>query len=157
MSCVCRPEHLPVAHAWFACTLGWEICAEGDGDNRNSCRYANDGECDDGGPEADSSICTYGSDCSDCGLRNLSTGTHEVGNQTEDEVSVEAITTATEEIEETEEAEETEETEDDPAVRTTRSGPADRIRNRRDLRERQDPTDEATENQREVGTPIRRR
>ncbi|XP_070543162.1 extracellular serine proteinase-like [Ptychodera flava] len=35
----------------------------------NTCRYANDGECDDGGDGSLYSICAYGSDCGDCGIR----------------------------------------------------------------------------------------
>ncbi|RVU48848.1 hypothetical protein EA187_05310 [Lujinxingia sediminis] len=36
----------------------------------DSCQYANDGECDDGGPGAAYDVCTYGTDCSDCGSRD---------------------------------------------------------------------------------------
>ena len=36
----------------------------------DTCMYAFDGECDDGGPGADHSVCAYGTDCGDCGLRN---------------------------------------------------------------------------------------
>ena len=39
-----------------------------------SCFTAGDGECDDGGPEALYSICFYGSDCADCGIRGPATG-----------------------------------------------------------------------------------
>ena len=35
----------------------------------NSCQYAYDGACDDGGPNADFSICDCGTDCADCGKR----------------------------------------------------------------------------------------
>ena len=35
----------------------------------NTCEWAGDGECDDGGPGSLYSICEYGSDCSDCGTR----------------------------------------------------------------------------------------
>lgn len=35
----------------------------------NTCTYANDGDCDDGGPGADYSLCDYGTDCGDCGSR----------------------------------------------------------------------------------------
>ncbi len=35
----------------------------------NTCQDAYDGYCDDGGPGSDFSICTYGTDCSDCGVR----------------------------------------------------------------------------------------
>ncbi|HJL09066.1 MAG TPA: hypothetical protein RMH85_11225, partial [Polyangiaceae bacterium LLY-WYZ-15_(1-7)] len=34
----------------------------------NTCRYANDGECDDGRPGSHTSLCAYGSDCNDCGV-----------------------------------------------------------------------------------------
>lgn len=35
-----------------------------------TCQYAADGGCDDGGPGSAFSLCTLGSDCSDCGNRN---------------------------------------------------------------------------------------
>lgn len=35
----------------------------------DSCRYAGDGECDDGGPGAVYAVCALGTDCSDCGPR----------------------------------------------------------------------------------------
>jgi hypothetical protein len=35
----------------------------------NTCEYANDGDCDDGGPSSDTSLCDYGTDCGDCGTR----------------------------------------------------------------------------------------
>ena len=34
-----------------------------------TCIYAGDGDCDDGGPGAEYSICAYGTDCINCGLR----------------------------------------------------------------------------------------
>jgi len=34
-----------------------------------ACLYANDGMCDDGGPESVTSLCALGSDCLDCGVR----------------------------------------------------------------------------------------
>ena len=36
----------------------------------NTCAYANDGDCDDGGDGSDYSLCEYGSDCNDCGPRD---------------------------------------------------------------------------------------
>ena len=33
----------------------------------NTCEYANDGECDDGGPESLYDDCELGTDCADCG------------------------------------------------------------------------------------------
>ena len=35
----------------------------------NTCDYASDGDCDDGGPLSYYSICPYGTDCFDCGPR----------------------------------------------------------------------------------------
>jgi hypothetical protein len=35
----------------------------------NSCGYANDGECDDGGPNSNYNVCGCGTDCGDCGTR----------------------------------------------------------------------------------------
>ena len=35
----------------------------------NACRYASDGNCDDGGPRAEHSLCSTGNDCADCGPR----------------------------------------------------------------------------------------
>ena len=37
--------------------------------NNDSCRYAFDGECDDGGPGSTTNACTYGTDVNDCGFR----------------------------------------------------------------------------------------
>ncbi|MCB9595107.1 MAG: hypothetical protein H6719_20485 [Sandaracinaceae bacterium] len=36
----------------------------------NTCIYAGDGECDDGGPGSDYALCALGSDCDDCGSRS---------------------------------------------------------------------------------------
>jgi len=35
----------------------------------NTCRFANDSECDDGGPGHEFSECLHGTDCADCGVR----------------------------------------------------------------------------------------
>jgi|GEM_PF-5269862 hypothetical protein len=35
----------------------------------NTCSYANDGECDDGGVGSQYSACSIGTDCNDCGAR----------------------------------------------------------------------------------------
>ena len=40
-----------------------------DGLCNDSCGYADDGACDDGGFNAEYSVCDFGSDCSDCGVR----------------------------------------------------------------------------------------
>jgi hypothetical protein len=34
-----------------------------------SCHYSGDGDCDDGGPGAETNICAPGQDCEDCGMR----------------------------------------------------------------------------------------
>ena len=36
----------------------------------NTCNYASDAECDDGGPGAEYTSCVYGTDCIDCGPRS---------------------------------------------------------------------------------------
>ena len=41
----------------------------------NTCTYSNDNDCDDGGPNSDFSFCTFGTDCGDCGTRNLADAT----------------------------------------------------------------------------------
>ena len=35
----------------------------------NTCSFAFDGACDDGGPGASFDLCDYGTDCGDCGSR----------------------------------------------------------------------------------------
>ena len=35
----------------------------------NTCQFADDGECDDGGPGSDYELCAFGTDCLDCGGR----------------------------------------------------------------------------------------
>jgi hypothetical protein len=37
----------------------------------NECEYAADGVCDDGGPGSAYSVCTLGTDCTDCGVRSV--------------------------------------------------------------------------------------
>jgi hypothetical protein len=44
---------------------GWEICAGDAADDSNSCRYANDGECDDGSTGG-TQYCSLGTDADDC-------------------------------------------------------------------------------------------
>ncbi len=39
------------------------------GDCEDSCVYAEDGACDDGGPGSTSAVCAVGTDCADCGYR----------------------------------------------------------------------------------------
>lgn len=35
----------------------------------DSCPFANDGVCDDGGDDAVNHVCQFGTDCADCGER----------------------------------------------------------------------------------------
>jgi len=37
----------------------------------NTCRFSSDGDCDDGGPGQEFSLCGYGTDCQDCGAISL--------------------------------------------------------------------------------------
>ncbi len=56
-----------------------EYCSDDNGDSvpcsgtaggcDDSCSWAADGTCDDGGPGAETSACAYGTDCTDCGPR----------------------------------------------------------------------------------------
>lgn len=39
----------------------------------NTCEFANDGDCDDGGPGHDFDLCALGTDCGDCGPRSPTT------------------------------------------------------------------------------------
>ena len=39
----------------------------------NTCKYAKDGTCDDGGANATHAICRLGTDCEDCGVRTVAT------------------------------------------------------------------------------------
>ncbi|MEM6956302.1 MAG: hypothetical protein AAF645_11455 [Myxococcota bacterium] len=43
--------------------------APGPGGCTNTCSFADDGDCDDGGPGSDFSVCDFGTDCGDCGPR----------------------------------------------------------------------------------------
>ncbi len=77
------PAELPIAESLGDCRANY--CADEIGINRdesnddsqsndaevclNTCRYAGDGECDDGGPGAAYAGCTLGTDCEDCGVR----------------------------------------------------------------------------------------
>ena len=47
-------------------TSGWKL------DCDNTCRYDNDGDCDDGGPGSEYSYCDSGTDCQDCSNGNSS-------------------------------------------------------------------------------------
>ena len=51
-------------------TGGADLCTDTCGpENNGDGTYAGDGACDDGGPEAEYDVCTYGTDCTDCGPR----------------------------------------------------------------------------------------
>ena len=46
--------------------------ADGDPNTQHDSRYyQSNGVCDDGGPGSEQSICNYGSDCADCGVRSM--------------------------------------------------------------------------------------
>ena len=47
-----------------------QFASEGSAACENTCEYAFDNECDDGGPGSAYSVCALGTDCSDCGSRN---------------------------------------------------------------------------------------
>lgn len=53
------------APAWAQETAQGEICT-------NTCGWAGDGECDDGGVGSQYRVCSFGTDCNDCGPRNAS-------------------------------------------------------------------------------------
>ncbi len=50
------------------CSPNTEFCND-NGKCINTCPYASDGDCDDGGPSSDFSLCELGTDCADCGTR----------------------------------------------------------------------------------------
>ncbi|HAW19436.1 MAG TPA: hypothetical protein DCX14_04565 [Flavobacteriales bacterium] len=39
----------------------------------NTCIFSTDGSCDDGGPDSKFGYCDFGTDCDDCGERNVIT------------------------------------------------------------------------------------
>lgn len=50
------------------CSPGVQYCID-NGKCIDSCPYASDGDCDDGGPGSDYDLCELGTDCEDCGVR----------------------------------------------------------------------------------------
>ncbi len=52
-------------------TVVWSI---GTFANNNTCKYANDGSCDDGGVGSSYSLCDLGTDLNDCGYRGANSG-----------------------------------------------------------------------------------
>ena len=53
-----------------------------------TCAYSNDGECDDGGPGFEYTLCDLGSDCADCGLRPIGTPPPPAAPLVQSEISV---------------------------------------------------------------------
>ena len=51
--------------------LELHVCYSAPCDNlcADTCQFAGDGECDDGGPSSGFAVCEYGTDCADCGSR----------------------------------------------------------------------------------------
>jgi hypothetical protein len=75
-SCVCAEDPFCCESQWDALcvsrieTYGCGSCAdESELLCTDTCQFANDGLCDDGGPGSDYSVCDYGTDCADCGPR----------------------------------------------------------------------------------------
>mmetsp|Transcript_323 Transcript_323/g.903 ORF Transcript_323/g.903 Transcript_323/m.903 type:complete len:941 (-) Transcript_323:190-3012(-) len=54
-----------------ACSIIMQPRASAGSVCENTCFYAFDGDCDDGGQDADYAVCEYGSDCNDCGSRDV--------------------------------------------------------------------------------------
>ena len=52
--------------SWSPPTQWGQAKSGGVADECGTCGWANDGDCDDGGPDADYSLCARGSDCNDC-------------------------------------------------------------------------------------------
>lgn len=72
------PESRPLCSGVAALVMAGAIfagCGEGTAEEgadlgcRNTCVYASDDRCDDGGPDASFSLCPLGTDCDDCGPR----------------------------------------------------------------------------------------
>ena len=72
----------------MAIVIGLSACGEKEGEEpveekpikteeiywcENTCIFAYDGECDDGGPDAKTDYCGIGTDCFDCGARTIIT------------------------------------------------------------------------------------
>jgi hypothetical protein len=75
-SCVCADDNWCCTNTWDALcaskvgVLGCGTCQAPEQVCTDTCQFANDQLCDDGGPESDYSACAYGSDCADCGPRD---------------------------------------------------------------------------------------
>lgn len=46
-------------------------------------RFSRDGDCDDGGPGSQYSLCDFGTDCTDCGQNQMLDNTHLILDNTE--------------------------------------------------------------------------
>lgn len=68
------------AFALGASGLGLPACGAGGPQCSNTCRFSEDGDCDDGGPGSDFSVCELGTDCSDCGPRGVPEGPDDGGD-----------------------------------------------------------------------------
>lgn len=55
----------------LAAFLGAACSSDGGSRCEETCSYAMDGECDDGGPGSLYSGCEFGTDCTDCGPRRV--------------------------------------------------------------------------------------
>ena len=59
---------------------GWLSGGAGSGSScSDTCGYAGDGACDDGGPGSSFSVCSFGTDCTDCGPRGGFSGNFWIG------------------------------------------------------------------------------
>jgi hypothetical protein len=64
-----------VSDGLYSTYAGWRVCSlppappPAPGLCTNTCIYAADGDCDDGGPGAEFAACAYGTNCVDCGVR----------------------------------------------------------------------------------------
>ena len=62
----CAPYPLALTNCPISCGTCQGICTE-------TCNWATDADCDDGGPGAEYARCAQGTDCTDCGPRALNT------------------------------------------------------------------------------------
>ena len=69
---------LPAEAATLSSTSSWSLyqasmCVDGiaNGGCSDTCTYASDAYCDDGGPGSEYDWCALGTDCSDCGTRHM--------------------------------------------------------------------------------------
>ena len=67
---VCDDDAYAIAET-SACDAGSDYtdCNPGSSICEDTCLWAGDGECDDGGTGSTTDLCTWGTDCTDCGIR----------------------------------------------------------------------------------------